>query len=260
MYGRTAPQARARPLAASSSMEKLERWRDQIRAAAQKYQLPEGLLLAVMAVESNYDHRALSEKGAMGLMQLMPGTAKDMFVDDAWDPGAEHRGRRALPEDPREPVRRRSGPGARSLQRRARRGAPRRGSGAQHPGDPRVRSQGRGALEGVRSGAVTLGAARGRRRRRGSGRGVPVPPEPGIGAARARRGRRRARVARTGARAAVQGREGPRAPRPGVLQAVPLRGRGEGLAAARGRQSRRALRAREPRARVASRRSATSTP
>lgn len=87
MYGRTAPQARARPPAASSSMERLERWRDQIRAAAQKYKLPEGLLLAVMAVESNYDHRALSEKGAMGLMQLMPATAKDMFVDDAWDPG-----------------------------------------------------------------------------------------------------------------------------------------------------------------------------
>jgi len=79
-------QARARPLAVASSGGKLERWREHIRTAALKYKLPEGLLLAVMAVESNYDHRALSEKGAMGLMQLMPGTAKDMFVDDAWDP------------------------------------------------------------------------------------------------------------------------------------------------------------------------------
>jgi soluble lytic murein transglycosylase-like protein len=57
-----------------------------VRAAAEKYQLPEGLLRAVMAVESNFDHRAVSNKGAMGLMQLMPGTARDMYVADAWDP------------------------------------------------------------------------------------------------------------------------------------------------------------------------------
>jgi soluble lytic murein transglycosylase-like protein len=84
MY-RSGPQARARPLAASSP-SRLERWREHVRGAAQKYRLPEKLLVAVMAVESNYDHRALSEKGAMGLMQLMPATAKDMFVSDAWDP------------------------------------------------------------------------------------------------------------------------------------------------------------------------------
>jgi soluble lytic murein transglycosylase-like protein len=65
----------------------LERWREDIRAAARRYGLPEALLLAVMAVESNFDHQAVSEKGAMGLMQLMPGTAKDMYVSDAWDPG-----------------------------------------------------------------------------------------------------------------------------------------------------------------------------
>ncbi len=81
---RAAPQARSRPIPESSS---LARWREHIRAAAEKYRLPEPLLLAVMAVESNFDHRALSEKGAMGLMQLMPATAKDMYVGDAWDPG-----------------------------------------------------------------------------------------------------------------------------------------------------------------------------
>jgi soluble lytic murein transglycosylase-like protein len=82
---RSGPQARARPVAASSKGS-LQRWREHVRAAAEKYRLPEKLLVAVMAVESNYDHRALSEKGAMGLMQLMPATAKDMFVSDAWDP------------------------------------------------------------------------------------------------------------------------------------------------------------------------------
>jgi soluble lytic murein transglycosylase-like protein len=81
-----APQARARPLAASGKPGKLDRFKEHVKTAAEKYRLPEKLLFAVMAVESNYDPRALSEKGAMGLMQLMPGTAKDMYVADAWDP------------------------------------------------------------------------------------------------------------------------------------------------------------------------------
>ncbi len=80
-------QARARPLGApGQSRMTVEQWREQIRQAADKYKLPEALLLAVMAVESNFDHQALSEKGAMGLMQLMPGTAREMYVSDAWDP------------------------------------------------------------------------------------------------------------------------------------------------------------------------------
>ncbi|HET8540556.1 MAG TPA: lytic transglycosylase domain-containing protein [Anaeromyxobacter sp.] len=86
---RTTPQARARPVAAPSAPSSrltLEQWREHIRQAADKYKLPEALLLAVMAVESNFDHQALSEKGAVGLMQLMPGTAKEMYVSDAWDP------------------------------------------------------------------------------------------------------------------------------------------------------------------------------
>ncbi len=84
---RPAPQARARPVAsASGSRMTLDQWRQHIREAADKYRVPEELLLAVMAVESNFDHQALSEKGAMGLMQLMPGTAKEMYVTDAWDP------------------------------------------------------------------------------------------------------------------------------------------------------------------------------
>jgi soluble lytic murein transglycosylase-like protein len=83
---RPSPQARARPVASPGARPTVEQWREHIRQAAEKYKLPEALLLAVMAVESNYDHQALSEKGAMGLMQLMPGTAKEMYVSDAWDP------------------------------------------------------------------------------------------------------------------------------------------------------------------------------
>lgn len=61
-------------------------YESHVRAAAEKYSLSVGLLRAVMSVESNFDHRAQSNKGAMGLMQLMPGTARDMSVTDAWDP------------------------------------------------------------------------------------------------------------------------------------------------------------------------------
>ncbi len=76
---------RARPVARTGA-DALEKFREHIKAAAAKYALPEELLLAVMAVESNFDPRALSEKGAVGLMQLMPGTAQDMFVGDSWAP------------------------------------------------------------------------------------------------------------------------------------------------------------------------------
>ncbi len=59
---------------------------EHIRSAAERYGLPAPLLEAVMAVESNFDPLAISEKGAEGLMQLMPGTARELEVSDARDP------------------------------------------------------------------------------------------------------------------------------------------------------------------------------
>lgn len=50
------------------------------------------LVQAVVQVESGYNPRALSSKGAMGLMQLMPETARELGVTDAYDPDQNLRG------------------------------------------------------------------------------------------------------------------------------------------------------------------------
>ncbi len=50
------------------------------------------LMDALVRVESDYDHRAVSRKGAMGLMQLMPSTARRLSVADPFDPEANVRG------------------------------------------------------------------------------------------------------------------------------------------------------------------------
>jgi soluble lytic murein transglycosylase-like protein len=57
-----------------------------IRSAASRYQVDPHLVKAVIRAESNFDCLARSNKGALGLMQLMPGTATDMAVADPFDP------------------------------------------------------------------------------------------------------------------------------------------------------------------------------
>jgi soluble lytic murein transglycosylase-like protein len=79
---------RPAPARSRSSASGPERavWENVVREAAASNNLPEALILAVIAVESNFDPRAVSEKGAAGLMQLMPGTAREMYVADVFDP------------------------------------------------------------------------------------------------------------------------------------------------------------------------------
>lgn len=59
---------------------------DYFEEAAEKYGVPVSLLKAVAKIESNYTETAVSPSGAMGVMQLMPGTAQAMGVSDAFDP------------------------------------------------------------------------------------------------------------------------------------------------------------------------------
>lgn len=54
--------------------------------ASKDSRLPVELIHAVIVVESNYDPRAVSPKGARGLMQIMPATARRFFGGDALDP------------------------------------------------------------------------------------------------------------------------------------------------------------------------------
>jgi soluble lytic murein transglycosylase-like protein len=49
-------------------------------------EVPAQLVRAVIKVESNYQERARSRKGAMGLMQLMPDTARRFSVADPYNP------------------------------------------------------------------------------------------------------------------------------------------------------------------------------
>ncbi len=57
-----------------------------IHEAAVAAGLDPGLVRAVIKVESDFNPRCLSRAGAMGLMQLMPGTAREVGCADPWDP------------------------------------------------------------------------------------------------------------------------------------------------------------------------------
>jgi hypothetical protein len=61
-------------------------YREYILQAAQTYGVDAALIIAIIKAESNYNPKAVSHTGARGLMQIMPGTARDLNISDSFDP------------------------------------------------------------------------------------------------------------------------------------------------------------------------------
>jgi len=72
--------------AVDENLENDFEYSDLVLSLAKKHQVDWKLVAAVMKAESNFNPRAVSPKGARGLMQLMPGTARLYRVTDPYDP------------------------------------------------------------------------------------------------------------------------------------------------------------------------------
>lgn len=70
----------------------LDAFKEEVALAAADYGVDAALLRAVIHAESAFNPMAISAKGAQGLMQLMPGTANDLGVVDAFDVAQNIRG------------------------------------------------------------------------------------------------------------------------------------------------------------------------
>lgn len=72
--------------AAGTGVIDMSRFGDIISEACRKWNVQPELLQAIIAVESGFNPRAVSRKGARGLMQLMPETARRFATGDLFDP------------------------------------------------------------------------------------------------------------------------------------------------------------------------------
>jgi len=66
--------------------EKICQYYEIIVSAATRHEVEPSLVMAIIHTESRYNPKAISPKGAQGLMQLMPRTAESLGVEDAFDP------------------------------------------------------------------------------------------------------------------------------------------------------------------------------
>jgi hypothetical protein len=81
------PSGQKRPAQYNSGVNaNASEYHNIIHEKASMYDLDPSLIKAVIKTESNWNSRAVSRKGAMGLMQLMPATAIEMNVQNPYDP------------------------------------------------------------------------------------------------------------------------------------------------------------------------------
>jgi len=66
--------------------DNMSQYDDLIVKASEKHKIEPALIKAIIKAESNFNHRAVSRKGAKGLMQLMPATASSLQVQDSFHP------------------------------------------------------------------------------------------------------------------------------------------------------------------------------
>jgi len=86
---RSGAQGRALQPLSKASPEEIA---DAIGLASSRYRLDPDFVASVVSAESNFNSRAVSPKGAQGLMQLMPGTASQLGVDNPFDPAKNTEG------------------------------------------------------------------------------------------------------------------------------------------------------------------------
>jgi soluble lytic murein transglycosylase-like protein len=75
-----------------STGRRVTQYDDLISQSASRHGISADLVRAVIQAESGFNPRAVSPKGAMGLMQLMPATARELGVEDPFDPADNIRG------------------------------------------------------------------------------------------------------------------------------------------------------------------------
>lgn len=79
-------QKKASVIASQNTTGAKSDYDDIIKVASEKYGIDEKVIKAVIKAESGFNANAKSPVGALGLMQLMPGTARSMGVDNPLDP------------------------------------------------------------------------------------------------------------------------------------------------------------------------------